>query len=119
MGLEHDLAGRAVLVVEDEPLIALDITESLQHAGADVLTARTLKEGLRLAEHPQLSAAILDYALGGNYAAALCERLKARDIPFVLYSGYADALDHCCDGVVVAKPTASTELVKTIAGLLH
>ena len=31
-----DLAGRSILVVEDEPLICLDLTERLQEAGAIV-----------------------------------------------------------------------------------
>jgi DNA-binding response OmpR family regulator len=55
---------RWILVVEDQTLVALDIADSLTKAGASVLTAATLQEGLRLAEHPHLSAAILDLALG-------------------------------------------------------
>ena len=43
--------------------VALDILNSLTNAGASVLSAATLQEGLRLAEHPQLYAAILDPGL--------------------------------------------------------
>ena len=44
---------RWILVVDDQPLVALDIADSLTKAGATT----TLQEGLRLAEHPRLSAA--------------------------------------------------------------
>ena len=42
------LAGRAILVVEDEALIALDITQELEAAGAAVTTTNTLKHALIL-----------------------------------------------------------------------
>jgi CheY-like chemotaxis protein len=45
------LQGRWILVVEDQPLVALDIADCLTKAGAAVLTAATLQEGLPLAEH--------------------------------------------------------------------
>jgi CheY-like chemotaxis protein len=45
MGRSTPLAGRLVLVVEDEPLIALDIVESFRAAGASVFTAQNLVTG--------------------------------------------------------------------------
>ena len=57
-----------------------------------VLTAAALQEGLRLPEHLELAAAILDLALGSEDAAPLCAHLSARGIPLVVYSGYSDRL---------------------------
>jgi DNA-binding response OmpR family regulator len=74
-GPEH-LTGRAILVIEDEPLIALDIADCLQQAGANVFTASTLRDGIRLAEHSDLAAAIVDFSLGSDDATPLCERLS-------------------------------------------
>ena len=49
-------------MVDDEPLVALDIAQCLQSEGASVQTAHCLADGLRLAEHHDLSAAVLDTA---------------------------------------------------------
>jgi CheY-like chemotaxis protein len=54
------LAGHSILIVEDEPLIALDIVAAFQNAGANPLTARSLAEAVRLVEHDGPSAAVLD-----------------------------------------------------------
>jgi DNA-binding response OmpR family regulator len=55
--------GRLVLIAEDEPLIALDITLAFEKEGAWVIRARILDEALHAVEDPTLSAAILDHAL--------------------------------------------------------
>jgi DNA-binding response OmpR family regulator len=51
-----------ILVAEDEPLIALDITQAFEEAGARVIRARTLNDAVLGVENPALSAAILDHA---------------------------------------------------------
>jgi DNA-binding response OmpR family regulator len=112
------LAGRTVLLVEDEPLIALEITESLRSACATVTAARTLQEGLRLAEQPHLTAAILDFALGTDDATALCERLTEREIPFMFYSGRTPEFNEWRDVPFVSKPAAGETIVATLADLL-
>jgi DNA-binding response OmpR family regulator len=57
--MDRNLTGRCILIVEDEPLVVLNIAHAFKGAGADVLTAATLREGHHLAEHPRLSAAII------------------------------------------------------------
>jgi DNA-binding response OmpR family regulator len=112
------LRGRSILIVEDEPLIALDIAEGFRTAGASVLCAHNLRDGLRLAGHPGLSAAVLDFGLSDGDGTELCERLNERRIPFVLHTGYPRINEVCHGGVVIPKPAAPTELVSTIARLL-
>jgi DNA-binding response OmpR family regulator len=113
------LVGQSVLVVEDEPLLALDIAECLRQAGASVFTAHNLQDGLRLAGHPDLSAAVVDFGLRDGDGTAVCDCLKERGIPFVLHTGYSHAHGACHGGVLVAKPAAPAELASTIAGLLE
>ena len=62
----HALAGRCILVVEDEPVIALQLETQLNAAGARVYSAGRLRDALYMAEHPALSAAVLDFRLGGD-----------------------------------------------------
>jgi DNA-binding response OmpR family regulator len=110
------LAGHSILVVEDEVLIALDIADGLRSAGASVLTARTLCEALRLAEAPGLSAAVLDIALGDGTCTPLCERLRQRNVPFVLYTGlHRDRLGPHRGAIRVTKPASAQTLVDSVA----
>ena len=48
------LSGHSILVVENHFLIAMNIADGLREAGAEVMVASSLCEGLRLAGHPKL-----------------------------------------------------------------
>jgi DNA-binding response OmpR family regulator len=116
--MDGKFKARWILVVEDQPLVALDIIDSLTKAGASVLTAATLQHGLLLADHPQLSAAILDFALGDEHCDALCIHLSERQIPFVIYTGYPKVCPACSRGVVVQKPAIPQTLLAALAQIL-
>jgi DNA-binding response OmpR family regulator len=112
------LVGRSILIVEDEPLVALDIVDCFRNAGASVLMAHRLNDGIRLAGHPDLSAAVVDFGLSDGEGTALCERLNARGIPFILHSGYSQLNEACRRGVLIAKPASPSQLVDTMARML-
>lgn len=81
------LAGRRVLVVEDDALISMLLEEMLVDMGADVAgVAATLPEALRLAETPA-DAAIVDVNLSGVSSYPAAERLQARGVPLVFATG--------------------------------
>ena len=113
------LAGRAILVVEDQALIALDITQALEAAGAAVTTTNTLKHALILVEHDGLCGAILDHALGDGVSSLLCSRLTERNIPFLIYSGHATVGGACKGALHISKPAAEGELVAALEGLIR
>ena len=113
------LEGRSILVVEDQPLIALDITQELEAAGAGVTTTNTLKHALILVEHDGLSGAILDHAHGDGDSSLLCARLTERGIPFMIYSGFNTVGGACQDALHIAKPAADGELVAAMEGLIR
>ncbi len=87
------LAGKTVLVVENEWLIADDLRRSLANEGAQVLgpvpsvgQAMTLIYGT-----PQIDAAVLDVHLeGGSNVYLVAEMLRARNVPFMFATGYDD-----------------------------
>ena len=93
--MDRPLVGRSILVVEDEPLIAMDIRREFEAAGARVMLKRSLQSALVAVEEDAPSAAILDHALGNDDSSSLCERLKERDIPFVLHSGCSNLEGAC------------------------
>jgi response regulator RpfG family c-di-GMP phosphodiesterase len=83
------LAGRRVLVVEDEFLIAAALCDMLEDAAAVVVgPASTVAEALRLiGEHP-VDAALLDMNLNGQWSDPIAEDLQQRRVPFVFTTGY-------------------------------
>jgi DNA-binding response OmpR family regulator len=112
------LEGRSILIVEDEPLIVMDITQEFEPTGAALTTTNTLKHALILVEHDGLSGAILDHALGDGNSSLLCQRLKERGIPFMIYSGYSTVGGPCKDALHISKPAAAGELVAAMEGLI-
>jgi DNA-binding response OmpR family regulator len=110
------LTGCLVLIAEDEPLIALDMTLAFEDEGAWVTRARTLNEALIGIEDRALSVAILDHALSDGDSLKVYARLKERNIPFVTYSGCDDL--GCGGGVHVKKPASMSVLVTTVRDLL-
>ena len=113
------LAGRTILIAEDEPFIAMDIASACETAGAVVLTAATLKAAARVVEHDCLSAAVLDFGLRDGHVDPLCLRLNERNIPYVLHSGYTHYGDACHRGIVIAKPAPPNMLIEAIVRVLR
>jgi DNA-binding response OmpR family regulator len=114
-----DLAGRSILVVEDEPLVRLDVTGLLQDAGATVLIASRLDKALVLAGHPDLSAGVLDFDLGNADSTPVCWKLVDRRIPFIFHTGRAySAFRQWPSAPVILKP-ATHGLIGTVVGLFR
>lgn len=115
------LRGRRVLIVEDEPLIALDLDALLSAEGAVVVgPCGDLDEGLRQAEGAKLSAALLDVRIGGATAAPIAKALAARGVPFAFYTGQADtdAIRLAWPGApVIAKPMPARDLLRAMEAL--
>ena len=110
--------GRCILIVEDEPLIAMDIAHVFERAGARVTTAGTLRQALPMVEADGLSAAIVDHALSDGDSSGLYERLEERDIPFVMYSGYGERKRSRHASPHVSKPASPEVLLAIIEGML-
>jgi DNA-binding response OmpR family regulator len=116
--MHSNLAGRTILIVEDEPLIAMDIVDALKSAGASVTTTMSSQHALILVEHDGLDAAIIDHGLGDGDSGQLCAGLKERDIPFVVYSGFSKIEGVCAEAPLVKKPASPDVLIATVEGLL-
>ena len=69
-------------------LIGMDIRTALEETGAFVTATTTARHALILLEHDGLAAAIMDHAHADGDSTELCQRLKARGIPYVSYSGF-------------------------------
>lgn len=82
------MGNRTILVVEDEPLIAMmleDFLESLGHAVR--ATCESLEDAMLHADKGDFDIAILDVNLKGESVWPVAERLRDKQIPFVLATG--------------------------------
>ena len=116
------LAGRSILIVEDEPLIALEVHAAFHAAGASIISAADSKEAVRMIDLPDLSAAVVDIDLGdGDDCSAVCKRLSERGIPFVFYTGNAraDILRQWPRAPVLTKLADGQRVVEVVAGVLR
>ena len=95
-----------VLVVEDEPVVAMCLEDILDALGCiPVGPASRLSEGLALAENEALDAAILDINLAGERSTPIAEALRARGVPFAFASGYGTTPDGFAGGApLIEKP---------------
>jgi DNA-binding response OmpR family regulator len=117
--MEHPaLRGRSILVIEDEPLIGMDIRQALEQAGATVTQTTTVRHALILIEHDGLSGAIMDHALADGDSAQLCVRLKERGIPYVSYSGFDPVKGADPAAPWIGKPASMDSLLSALATLL-
>jgi DNA-binding response OmpR family regulator len=79
-----------ILVVEDEPLLALDMAQTLEEAGYEVIgPAASVKEALSCIEQTECDAAVLDMNLRNETAEPIAHALIARSTPFISLSGYS------------------------------
>lgn len=88
------LAGKRVLVAEDDYFIAKSLAGDLREAGADVLgPVASVAEALALVATEAFDAAVLDVNLRGEMAYPLVDAVMGRGIPVVFATGYSgDAL---------------------------
>jgi CheY-like chemotaxis protein len=85
----NELQGCKVLVVEDDPIEALDYCDRLSEVGAEVLGPfSSVTDALRILEKQPVDVALLDYALADSNSQELQVALDDRHIPFVVLTGY-------------------------------
>lgn len=113
--------GKSVLVLEDEPIIALDLEEVLGEAGYnDVQVFSSYAEADAWLESNTPQVGILDPNLRDGVCRSVAQTLLQRSVPFVVYSGDApalakDASDVFSKGILLSKPCHPDELLKAIA----
>jgi CheY-like chemotaxis protein len=114
------LAGRRILVVEDEYLIMTDIASGLEQAGAEVVgPAATVDDALRLVrDASRIDAAILDINLRGVMAFPVADALADRGVPFVFSTGYDRSIlpQRYAKAPFCEKPSELNHIVRTLVG---
>ena len=112
-----------MLVVEDEYLIADDLTAVLCEEGAVVIgPAPSLPKSMRLAtEEERIDAAILNVDLDGVAVFPLAAELQGRGIPFLFLTGYGEfSIPDEFGGIArCEKPIAALHVINHLKTLLR
>jgi CheY-like chemotaxis protein len=90
----ESLALERVLLVEDNPVIAMNTEALLQELGAGtVMVAMTLTAAMTLVSEHRFDIALLDLDLDGETSVPVAERLFATQVPIIFSTGYGDLGD--------------------------
>jgi PAS domain S-box-containing protein len=110
-----------ILIVEDEPLVGMELADALESAGFTVLgPVATNDEALALVAKHGCDGAVLDVNLGRETSEPLAVKFAAESVPFVTLTGYApDQLPPpFLNTPRLTKPVRSEVLVVELAGCL-
>ena len=113
------MAAKRILVVEDEFLIALDITGALEQVGMVVIgPLASVRDALATIEREPVDGALLDANLGGESVGQVADALFVRGVPFAFVSGYGrESLPTGHSAApLVRKPFTDQEILAAVAG---
>jgi DNA-binding response OmpR family regulator len=115
------LNGRRVLIVEDEVLIALELSDLVSDAhGSPVGPVRTNREALALLDREPVDVAILDLNLADGEATPTAERLIRTGVPVLVCTGgvLPRAMRLMCPDLPVhRKPLHGERLIRALEAL--
>lgn len=118
---QDPLAGKRILLVEDDPYIILALEEVMSECGLVVAcVARDVRGALDFLAHDDVDLALLDVNVGRDKIDPVARTLSHRGRPFVLTSGYSseEILEAYAGQTVVEKPFFGWELLQALRRVL-
>ncbi|MSU90039.1 response regulator [Rhodobacteraceae bacterium 2CG4] len=114
-------SAQRILVVEDDPIVAMDLADTLETLGYTVVaTAHNVASALTSLHKTPPDLAVIDINLGRETSEPIARELLARGIPFLLSTGYeaeADPESVFASQPRIIKPFSSTELKERLGAL--
>lgn len=114
-------SAKRVLIVEDEPLVALDIEAALEAGGYKVAAiATSVREAFDALGASAIDLVLLDGNLRGHPVDDVADALRDRAIPFLFVSGYGrESLPtDFTDIPILQKPFDHEQLVQCVDTLV-
>ena len=112
---------RSILLVEDDPLLAMDVEAVLQAAGYRIMgSAATTAEAMEILHEETPDLAVLDLNLGAEMSFPVFDYLARIGAPFVVLSGHSPEtipIRHA-QHAFLQKPYDPRNLLQTIRALL-
>jgi CheY-like chemotaxis protein len=119
------LSGILIMIVEDDPLIGLDLAMTLEDEGAVILgpyhSAPSALAALNASDSERLpGAALLDVDLGGHTSEAVARYLHEAGVPFAFHTAQAPEDDNIFAGIaapVIRKPSNEEQIVAAVVSI--
>ena len=109
-----------VLVLEDSPIILMDLRHTLEDAGFEPMCARNCAKAHQVIEATPPDVAILDVNLENETCEAVARQLRSLQIPFMLHTGDLERQDELVtrlDAPILAKPAFSETIIQVVRNL--
>lgn len=119
---EGGIAQSRILIVEDEPLIALMLADMLADLGYQVAASVTqVAEALTVLTDVTIDIALLDVNIGAQKIDPVADLLAARGTPFIFTTGYGNAgvPANYADRAILQKPFHINDLEKILQNELQ
>ena len=116
---------RKILIIEDEPAIADNITYALETEGFTAISALTGQDGLNCLESEDVDLIILDVGLPDISGFDLCRRIrKETEIPVIFLTARAEEIDRVVGLEIggddyIVKPFSPRELSARVKAILR
>ncbi len=105
-----------ILLLEDEPLIMMDLEFAAEDRSCRALTAASVDQAFaQIAQAGTVDVAVLDVSLGSDETCVpVARELEKRDIPYILHTGDLDRQEETVrelDAPLIAKPAAAEKVI--------
>jgi CheY-like chemotaxis protein len=111
-----NLGGQTILVVEEQPLIALDLQRALEGAGAEVVVARNTAEGLARIKQFDFTGGVIDWRPASEDHRVVARALKQRNVRFLFYAtNPPEDVTTVRGAPILLKPARPEEVVRALA----
>lgn len=112
------MTAKHILIVEDDPLIALDMQEHFIAEGHTVAgPASSVAEAVSIIDNEKVDCASLDYNLGGETCTPVAIRLREEQVPFIFVTGNAHNLRQEANlphAPVIGKPFSYDRVMRAL-----
>ena len=109
-----------ILIVEDEPIVALNYASILEEAGYDVLgPVGNIKKGIEIVDGERIDGAVLDIDLRGVPVDPIIMALQKNGVPYIFVSAFPALVGPYKNVVFLEKPCTAAELIKAVNALVQ
>ena len=121
--MKQETAHKSILIVEDDPFIAMDLEDTFADAGYTVIgPVADVETGLSLIKESRPDIATLDYNLGGENSVPIANALEQMNVPYVFLSGQMSRVIETHNipaQSIIGKPYVPSKLLNIIAYMMR
>lgn len=115
-----------VMILEDDPFIALDMENVMEDAGYDIIgpfaSAPEALKSILVEEEDRPDCALLDFYVTGGTTEVVARELDRLGVPYMFLTGNAKDVRACMEEfepLIRTKPVSVDRIVEDVCGMLE